>query len=164
MDIRAALKGQYHGALAMLRQTIELCPAPLWNRPEDEAPFWRVVYHTLYFTDLYLCPTLAQFTPWELHRGDYHDLPWPPGSGSVIDDPYTQAELLDYWNQVDAAVDARVEALDLSARESGIPWHQMMPKLDHQLHNIRHIQHHAALLSGRLRRAGAGEVEWRRYA
>jgi hypothetical protein len=35
-----------------------------------------------------------------------------------------------------------------------------MPTLDHQIVNIRHIQHHAAILSNRLRRASGIEVDW----
>lgn len=163
MDLRAALKGQYHGALAMLRQTIELCPPELWDGGDYPTPYWRVAYHTLYFADLYLRPTIDAFQPWQLHRDEYHDLPWPAGSGPRISDPYTPAQLLDYWKQVDESVNAAVDRLDLDARESGIPWHQAMPKLDHQLHNIRHIQHHAAILSARLRHERGIEIDWVRW-
>lgn len=164
MDIRAALKGQYRAALAMLREAIELCPAPLWAGGEDAVPFWRVAYHTLYFTHLYLQQRLEDFHPWELHREPYHDLPWPPGSGSVIADPYTKAELLSYWAIVDGKVHAAVDTLNLEATGSGFPWHATIPKFEHQLHNLRHLQHHAALLSGRLRRADGTEVRWVRSA
>jgi hypothetical protein len=36
----------------------------------------------------------------------------------------------------------------------------MMPKLEHQVHSIRHIQHHAAILSGRLRASDGTDVAW----
>ena len=32
--VRAALKTQYHAALAMLRQAIELCPDAIWRSDE----------------------------------------------------------------------------------------------------------------------------------
>jgi len=164
MSIQTALKGQYHAALAMLRDAVEKCPPDLWNDGFHPTPFWRVAYHTLYFTDLYLRQTLEGFRPWALHRGEHHDLPWPPGSGAKIDDPYTPAEILDYWRIVDGSVDAAVDRLDLSAPCSGVPWHPTIPKLDHQLHNLRHVQHHAALLAGRLRRERGLEVDWVRGA
>lgn len=160
MDVHAALKGQYHAALAMLRQAIERCPDPQWNGGPHPVPFWRVAYHTLYFTHLYLQQREELFRPWESHREEYHDLPWPPGSGKVIDEPYTKAELLDYWWMVIGRVDADVDALDLEAAESGFSWHRAMPKFEHQLHNIRHIQHHTAMLASRLQSTGGAELDW----
>lgn len=50
-------------------------------------------------------------------------------------------------------------AMDLGAEESGFPWHPMS-KLEHQLVNLRHLQHHVGQLNDRLR-AGVGEgVDW----
>lgn len=163
MSIRSALKGQYHGALAMLKRAIESCPERMWDGDAQPVPFWQVAYHTLYFTHLYLQPSIAHFRPWAQHRGEHHDLPWPPGSRPSITDPYAKAEILVYWSICDAMVDEAVDALDLEAADCGIPWHKGMPKLDHQLHNIRHIQHHAAILSGRLRAADGTDVDWVRW-
>jgi len=160
MNLKPALKRQYHAALAMLRQAIEDCPEDLWNAGPHPVPFWRVAYHTLYFLHLYVQPDLEAFVPWELHREDYHDLPWPPGSGPKIDVPYSKAQMLDYWAICDGVLDAAVNRLDLAAQDCGFPWHRGMPKLDHQLHNLRHIQHHTALLAGRLRSFDGTEVRW----
>jgi hypothetical protein len=66
---------------------------------------------------------------------------------------------MDYWRLCDGMVDAAVDQLDLNAPESGFPWYKM-PKLDHQIVNIRHIQHHTAILGIRLRPAGV-DVKWR---
>lgn len=164
VDIRSALKGQYRAALAMLREAMELCPESLWAGGGYAVPFWQVAYHTLYFTHLYLHQRIENFQPWALHRAEHHDLPWPVGSGAVIADPYTKAELLSYWAIVDGMVAGAVDTLDLEAPGSGFPWHATIPKIEHQLHNLRHIQHHAALLSGRLRRTGGMEVRWVRSA
>lgn len=158
-----ALCRQYHAALGMLREAIELCPDELWDDRDHPVPFWRVAYHTLYFTHLYLQPSLEVFRPWEKHRGEHHDLPWPPEGSARITDPYTKAELLEYWRVCDGLVDGAVASLDMAA-DSGMPWHKGMPKLDHQLHNLRHIQHHAALLAGRLRRHDGTEVRWVRWS
>lgn len=165
MNIRQALKSQYHAAMDMLKQSIERCPDNLWDSKDDPVPFWRVAYHTLYFTHLYLNQTLADFTPWEHHKDDYHDLPWPPDSAPAIDDPYSKSQLLDYWEICDEFVETAVDRLDLDAPDSGFPWHTGFPKLDHQLQNIRHIQHHTALLAGRLRTTmgTAGDVAWVRF-
>jgi hypothetical protein len=50
MDIRSALKSQYHAALETLREAIEKCPDSMWDEPADRSPaFWRVAYHTLFY-------------------------------------------------------------------------------------------------------------------
>ena len=49
--------------------------------------------------------------------------------------------------------------MDLSAPQCGFPWYPM-PKLEHQLLNIRHIQHHAGALASRLRRGAGVSVPW----
>ena len=160
MDTRTALKRQYHAALAMLRDAIEKCPEDLWDDGDaHDVPFWRVAYHTLYFTHLYLHPSLDAFRPWTHHREDFHDLPWPPGSGTRITNPYSKAQVVEYWSIVDGFVDGAVDRMALDGL-SGIPWHATMPKLEHQLHNLRHIAHHTGILSGRIRAATGALVEW----
>ena len=43
---------------------------------------------------------------------------------------------------------------------AGFWWYGKMPKLDHQVMNIRHTQHHAAQLGDRLKLATGTEVGW----
>jgi hypothetical protein len=56
-------------------------------------------------------------------------------------------------------IDACIDALDLSAPQCGFPWYKMST-LEHQIVNIRHIQHHAAMLSSRLRQSAGIAVDW----
>ncbi len=85
----------------------------------------------------------AAFKLWEKHRGE--------GDG-ISGEPYTQAQVLEYWEFCDRMVDDAVDALDLDRTESGFSWYRMS-KLEHQLVNIRHIQHHGAQLIDRVRSA-----------
>ncbi len=65
----------------MLKQAIELCPDGLWTGGNYPVPFWRVAYHALFYTHLYLQPDEKAFRPWEHHRDQYQFLgavPWPP--------------------------------------------------------------------------------------
>ncbi len=39
--LRAALKSQYHAALAMLKMAIERCPDDLWTGGDYVNPTWR---------------------------------------------------------------------------------------------------------------------------
>src|SRR5438477_11783108 len=69
MDVRSALKSQYHAALKTLHEVIEKCPDGMWNDPADSsAPFWRVAYHTLFYAHFYLQQTQEDFSPWARHR------------------------------------------------------------------------------------------------
>jgi hypothetical protein len=67
--------------------------------------------------------------------------------------PYTKIELIEYLELVDARIDSQVDLIDLTSQESGFHWYKM-PKLDHQIVNIRHIQEHAGQLRDRLLEAG----------
>jgi hypothetical protein len=154
MNVRVALKCQYHAAMAMLKAAIECCPGDLWAGGDHPVPFWRVVYHTLFYTDLYLQHDHKSFRPWEHHREDLQHLGKPCAGES-----YTRGQLLEYWEVCDRLVDVMVDQHDLSAAQCGFPWYKL-PKLDHQINNIRHIQHHAALLSGRLRQAKGTDIRW----
>jgi hypothetical protein len=163
MDVRAALKSQYHAALKTLHEVIETCPDVTWNDPTyDPARFWRVAYHTLFYTHFYLQQDQEAFTPWARHREEAQfisSVPWETQRPPKACEPFTRNDLLEYCDVCDGMIDAGVDALDLSAPQCGFPWYEM-PTLEHQIVNIRHIQHHAAALSSRLRRSAGIEVPW----
>jgi hypothetical protein len=52
-----------------------------------------------------------------------------------------------------------VDRLDLTAPTSGFSWYRMS-KLEHQLLNLRHIQHHTGQLADRLRRETNKGIAW----
>lgn len=154
MDIRPALKSQYHAALLTLRKCIEQCPETLWNDPADGgAGFWRVAYHTLFFTHFYSHQDRGQLKPWDKHRRGVEHF----DSADKI--PYTKDECLEYWHMVNERIDSAVDALDLAAPQCGFPWYKM-GTLEHQLANIRHIQHHGAILASRLRIRAGVAIDW----
>jgi hypothetical protein len=163
MEVRSALKSQYHAGLKTLREAIEKSPDAMWNDPPDGcAPFWRVAYHTLFFTHFYLQQDQEAFTPWARHRDEAQfmsNLPWENDRPPKACEPFTRDDILEYWRVCDDMIDAGVDALDLSAPQCGFPWYQM-PTLEHQILNIRHIQHHAAALSMRLRLSTGIQVQW----
>jgi hypothetical protein len=160
MDIRSALKSQYHAALKTLHEVIEKCPDVMWNDPADTARFWRVAYHTLFYAHFYLQQSEKSFRPWARHRDETISIvPSADHRPPKAYEPYTRDELLQYCKECNDMIDAGVDALDLSAPQCGFPWYQM-PTLEHQLVNIRHIQHHAAALASRLRRTAGIAVDW----
>lgn len=159
------LKNQYHQALAMLREAIELCPNDLWLDRRPTNAFWQVAYHALFFAHYYLSQDAESFRPWAEHRRDSQNedgIPGDPDPNSalpLIPRPYSKEQALRYWAIVDGMVDGAVDAMDLSRNESG--FHYRMSKLEHQLVNLRHVQHHAAQLADRLRDARGVGVKWK---
>ena len=158
MNFRPMLQSQYRASLAMLLTAIEKSPDALWTSGACANPCWHIAYHTLYYADLYLHQTEADFTPWEKHRPDHQRLAARrPDSPPLI--PYSQAEALEYGRRIDAGVAAALARLDLTAPECGFSWYQMS-KLEHQLVGLRHIQHHTGQLVDRLRHATGGGSPW----
>lgn len=161
MDVRPALRSQYHATLLTLREVIEKCPDKMWDDPTDSAPFWRVAYHTLYFAHLYLQQDQESFKPWARHRDEAQYISSVPREGRPPKkcEPFSRGELLEYCDECSGMIEAGVDALDLSAPQCGFPWYKMST-LEHQIVSIRHIQHHAAALAGRLRRSAGIAIDW----
>jgi hypothetical protein len=116
--LRAVLKSQYHASLAMLRGAIERCPPEESSSTNHKNKFWPVSSHALFFAHLYLQHDEAAFRLWEQHRGE--------GDG-IAGEPYTQAQVLEYWEFCDRMIDDAVGSLDLDATESGFSWYRACP-------------------------------------
>ena len=164
-SLRAILKSQYHASLAMLREAIDRCPDDLWTSTEHLNPSWEVAYHVLFFAHVYSSRDEASFRPWEHHQADvqYPDgIPGPADPKStlpLVATPYTKSEVLAYWTWCDGWIDAAIDAMDLASPQSGFS-NYPIPKLEHQLVNIRHIQHHTAQLAARLRTTANIGIDW----
>ena len=159
------LKSQYHAGLAMLHECIEKCPDALWLDASPRNAFWQIAYHAIFFTHLYMCEDSSTFRPWAEHQrgvqnedgivGDRDpDSKLPAGPH-----PYTREQALRYWRIVDDMVDAAIDTMDLRRRDSGFHWYKV-PKLEHQVINLRHLAHHTAQLADRLRAAEHIGIKW----
>jgi hypothetical protein len=162
MNVAEAAARQYRSTLAMLRTAIERCPEDLWLTGNPNR-FWHIAYHALFYTHFYLAPTDADFVPWELHSPEYNylgEVPLKPGYRPLIDQPYSQSELLQYQEFCLREVEMRMAALDLEA-PSGFFW-LPFTKLELQFYNIRHLSHHTGQLADRLRSQANVGVPWQR--
>lgn len=162
MNIQEVFISQYAAGFAMLKNAVSACDKELWDSERDKNRFWRIAYHALFYTDLYLSIDEKHFAPWTHHHDDYQILgdntPWPPHHAVKIGTPYTPNDVLAYCARLQNTLAERINALDFKA-PSGFFW---LPfnKLELQIYNIRHLQHHAGQLIDRLReRQGAG-IEW----
>lgn len=158
--IRAALHSQYASSLQMLKEAIRACPEDLWLDTSSQNRFWHVAYHTLFYTDLYLSESEETFEPWPKIRENYQYMgavPWDPDVKPVVDQPYARAELDSYTDAILARLPKTLANFDLDG-PSGFEWIPLT-KFEHQLYNIRHIQHHSGQLIDRLRGRGV-HVSW----
>ena len=163
-DVRPVLKRQYHASLAMLREAIERCPDDLWLSSDRKNAFWQISYHTLFYTHMYLHEGEASFRPWVKHQANVQN---PSGLVGQVNkdpsrpfaDPYSKSEVLEFWSLCDTMVDSALDRLDLDSASSGFSWYPI-GKLEHQLVNIRHIQHHSGQLIDRLRASCDVGVAW----
>lgn len=155
-EVRNALKTQYRAALATLRQAIERCPDDLWVKEGKLPTFWQIAYHALFYAHLYMMPDLDSFVPWAKHRDEHESMEVPTPSGQH---PYTQSELLEYCDHVASLVDATVDRLDLASPTCGFYWYRI-PKLDHEILSIRHVEQHVGQLDALLRLEGLEALDW----
>jgi hypothetical protein len=165
MELREALKEQYHAGLAMLAECVEKCTEGTWLEGEQPRTFGSIAFHAAFFTHLYLGQNEEAFEPWPgrregIHPGLWHQ-PWavepyelPEGAES-----YRKNEILDYLRFVDGLVDPTVDQLNLDADETGFSWYPNMSKLSHELMNLRHLQGHAGQLSELLMARGI-DTDW----
>lgn len=142
---------QFGAAIDMLENAVLACPEELWTdrlmsdrSPEPEfSQFWYVVYHTLFWLDLYLSGSLENFyppTPFTLEELD--------PAGLLPERPYEKHELLAYLEHCRAKCRATLNALtDEKARQHcRFSWLELS-FAELLLYNMRHVQEHAAQLN-----------------
>jgi hypothetical protein len=157
VDIRSALKGQYHAGLAMLRQAVAACPDDLWLGGVYPRTTWRIAYHACFYTHLYLGQSEDAFVRWPKHR-NCASL-WEEPDEPQDTEPFSRAEIIEYIDHVDELVDPTLDAMDLDAETTGFWWYDKMDKLSHQIMNIRHLQGHVGQLSELIMAHGA-DTQW----
>src|SRR6476661_9616683 len=105
---RQILWQQFGAAIDMLENALLACPGELWSDRRRRPEFWYVVYHTLFFLDLYLSGALEGFTPPAPFNLDELD-----PAGRLPDRVYTKDELRMYLQhgrrKCRAAIDALTE-------------------------------------------------------
>ncbi len=60
---KSILGQQYGAVIEMLETSIAVCPEEIWSDRSQKPEYWYLVYHTLFFLDLYLSGSLDGFAP-----------------------------------------------------------------------------------------------------
>jgi hypothetical protein len=149
--LKTALRQQFEGAIDMLANALHACPDDLWYVRLWEDPshqpgfseFWYIVYHTLFWLDLYLSGSVEGFVPPNPFTLDELD-----PAGILPDRPYSRDELQTYLEHgrrkcqttIDGLTDAK------ASKQCTFSW-GTVPFVELLLDNMRHVQEHSAQLN-----------------
>lgn len=151
---------QFGAAIDMIENAIAACPDDLWNDRSRQPQFWYIVYHTLFFLDLYSSDSVDGFAP-----------PPPIGmeeldeDGKMPERPYTKDEMRTYLEHGRRKARERIENMteEKARQRCGIEWHDIS-EAEMFLYNMRHVQHHAGQLNLILRQVTDSAPKWVRKA
>jgi hypothetical protein len=155
-NLKAILWQQFGAAIDMLENAVVACPDQLWGDRSQRPEFWYVVYHTLFFLDLYLSDSVDGFAPPAPFTLDELD-----PRGLMPERVYAKEELqgyLDHGREKCRGVIA--ELTDETARRRSAFGSVDGSVLESLLYNMRHVQHHAAQLNLVLRQKTDSAPGW----
>jgi hypothetical protein len=153
---RAALWHQFGAAIEMLDNALQACPEELWGDKSREPQFWYLVYHTLFWLDLYLSESLDGFSPPPPFNLDELD-----PTGIMPARVYTREELSGYLEHGRAKCQARIEALTPEEAGRRVPFEWLDLSFGELLlYNLRHVQHGVAQLNLLLRQNTGSAPAW----
>ena len=149
---RMILWQQFGAAIDDLDNALRACPdelwrARLWDEPEQERfflpEFWYVIYHALFWLDLYLTGAEEGFvppTPFLLIEQDEN--------GPLPERPYTKDQLQAYLADCRRRCQATIESMtdEEALRRCQFGWGELS-FAELLLYNMRHVAGHAAQLN-----------------
>jgi hypothetical protein len=155
---RTILWQQFGAAIDMLDNALLACPDELWGDRSEKPEFWYVVFHTLFFLDLYLSGSSEGFAPPAPFTMDELD-----PAGVLPERVYPKDELHPYLKHCRQKCRATIEALtDERAVQVARfwDWNWEISFLELLLYNMRHVQEHSAQLSLILGQKIGWEAPW----
>ena len=160
---KQSIANQLEAALCMLHLCVERCPDEIWNGPVGNLAFCQVAFHALFFTDFYLGgPDEESFRSQPFHREngqifrDYEELE-DRVQMLLYDKPAIKAYLVHCRNKASQVIAAEME--DTLQAPCGFA-RKAFSRAELYVVNIRHIQHHVAQLSLRLRLDAMESIPW----
>jgi hypothetical protein len=160
--LKQVIAHQFEAALCTLSRCIDRCPDELWNARVGNLAFCQVAFHTLFFADYYLETDEARFREQPFHREnpeffrDYEELQ-DRAQVLMYDKPSVQKYVRHVRTKAAQAIAAdTAETLSAPCGFAG----RTFSRAELYVYNLRHIQHHAAQLSLRLRLDAKVEIPW----
>ncbi|MFW9993768.1 MAG: DinB family protein [Candidatus Odinarchaeota archaeon] len=157
-----SIREQYGATFKMLENVINKCPDSFWNDSKNGPPFYKIVYHTMFFIDLYLSRTKEERTSFTPRFSKQEDYRISPENFSNPQEPtLSKSDVLDYLHDLKIKGKKRIESLTLQEliNESVFEWHGSSI-LSSMLYNLRHVMLHIGALQVRLRMQGIEFENW----
>lgn len=160
--LKKLITNQFEAALCTLNTCIDRCPDNSWKAPVGNQPFCQVAFHTLFFADYYVGPDEESFRRQPFHRdneaffADYEQL-----EDREPVSLYQRTAIRKYMAHCrkktsDVIASETAESLSGSAQFE----RRDFSRAELHVYTIRHIQHHAAQLSLRLRLDADRDIPW----
>lgn len=159
---RELIARQFEAAFCMLGACVDRCPEDRWYESVANLKFCQAAFHVLFYADLYLSTTWEAVPAQAFHQeyaavfGNYEELR-DVAQQAVYEKPFIRTYLQFCRDKAARVVAAETE--ESLARSPGFDWLKF-PRAEVHVYNIRHIQHHAAQLSLRLRLDTGDGIPW----
>ena len=138
-----ALWQQFGASIDMLENDLLACPDALWTNTSEYQDFWYIVYHTLFWVDLYLSGSEEGFMP----PAPFTLIEMDP-AGLIPETPYTKDELQTYLRYCRQKCQTTIESLtEERARELGRFGKRQQTFFELQIYNLRHVEYHVGELN-----------------
>jgi len=153
---------QFEAALCTLNACIDRCPDSAWNERVANHRFCQVAFHTLFYADFYLGRNEEEFRRQPFHQehaqffGDYEEFE-DHAPVRLYEKQAIKKYLAHCRDKAAQAIAA--ETADTLAAHCGFT-RRPVSRAELYVYGIRHIQHHAAQLSLRLRLDGNADIPW----
>jgi hypothetical protein len=153
---------QYTASLCTLGMCVDRCPEEIWQAKVARFPFSQTVFHTLFYTDLYLSESIdaQRLQPYHVEHAewfaDYEQLENREPT-TLYERTDIQRYLLHCRRRAEEVM--TTESAESLAAIAGFSWRQI-PRAELHVYNIRHIQHHAAQLILKLRLEAGLHFPW----
>jgi hypothetical protein len=160
--LRELIINQFEAAASTLNACIDKCPAAAWNGPVVNLKFCQAAFHTLFYADYYLGETDEDFRKEPFHREhagvfrDYEELE-SRAPVHLYEKPWVKTYLQYCRQRCHDVVGA--ETAEMLAAPTKFP-RKSFSRAEGHVYNIRHLQHHAAQLSLRLRIDSQVDIPW----
>ncbi len=159
---KTLIVNQFEAAFCTLNACVDLCPEDLWNHPVGTYPFSLVVFHTLFFADFYMEADETSLRNQPFHEdhtaifADYEQLE-PREPVTWYERGFIKAYLDHCRRKAIRVITAETES---SLKGPSGFARRTCTRAELHIYNMRHVQHHAAQLSLRLRLNARIDIPW----